>query len=65
MVNETASGALLVTVSALLNRVVLEPQRLAYLLFVESHDDLAVYDGCGGRLGVHFDQFPPPPAPGP
>jgi hypothetical protein len=48
---------LLVTVSALLNRSVLEPELLAYLLFVEAYDDLAVYDGGGGRLRVHLDHL--------
>ena len=35
----------------------LEPQLLAYLLFVEPYDDLAVYDGGGGGLGVHLDHL--------
>ena len=53
----TTSGALLVAVSALLNRVVLELQLLAYPLFIEPYDDLAVYDGGGGGLGVDLDHL--------
>ena len=45
---KTPSGAFLVTVSTLLSHVVLEPEHLAYLLFVEPYDDFAVYDGGGG-----------------
>ena len=37
--------------------VVLEPQLLAYLPFVEAYDDLAVYDGSGGGLGVDLDHL--------
>ena len=37
--------------------VVLEPEHLAYLLFIEPYDDLAVYDGGGGRLGVDLDHL--------
>ncbi len=37
--------------------VVLEPQLLAYLPFVETYDDLAVYDGSGGGLGVDLDHL--------
>ena len=57
MVNRTTSGALLVTVSALLNRAVLEPQFLAYLLLVEAYDNFAVYDGGGSGLGVDLDHL--------
>ena len=48
---------MLVTVSALLNRSVLEPELLAYLLFVEPYDDFAVYDGGGCGLGVDLDHL--------
>ncbi len=54
---KTPSGAFLVTFSALLNHVVLDPEHLAYLLFVEPYDDFAVYDGGGGGLGVHLDHL--------
>jgi hypothetical protein len=54
MVYETPSGALLVTVYALLNRAVLEPEHLTYFLFVEPYDDLAVYYGGRGGLGVNL-----------
>jgi hypothetical protein len=54
---KTPSGAFLVTVSAVLSHVVLEPEHLAYLLFVEPYDDFAVYDGGGGGLGVHIDHL--------
>ena len=54
-VYETPSGALLATVSALLNRVVLESEHLADLLFVETYDDFAVCGGGGGGLGVDLD----------
>jgi hypothetical protein len=37
--------------------VVLEPQLLAYLRFVEPYDDLTVYDGGGGGLGVDLDHL--------
>jgi hypothetical protein len=57
MVYRTPSGALLVTVCALLTLAVLEPQHLAYLLFVEPYDDFAVYDGGGGGLGVDLDHL--------
>ncbi len=53
----TPSGAFLITFSALLNHVVLEPEHLAYLLFVKPYDDFAVYDGGGGRLGFHLDHL--------
>ena len=33
------------------------PEHLAYLLFVEAYDDLAVYDGGGGGLGVDLDHL--------
>ncbi len=36
---------------------VLDPQLLAYLLFVEPNDDLAVNDGGGGGLGVDLDHL--------
>lgn len=54
MVYETPSGALLVTVYAVLNHAVLEPEHLAYFLFVEPYDDLAVYYGGRGGLGVNL-----------
>jgi hypothetical protein len=54
MVYETPSGALLVTVYAVLNRAVLEPEHLAYFLFVEPYDDLAVYYGGRGWTGVNL-----------
>jgi hypothetical protein len=54
---KTPSGAFLVTVSALLSHVVLEPEHLAYLLFVKPYDDLAVYDGGRSGLGVHLDHL--------
>jgi len=57
-VYETPSGALLATVSGLLNRVVLESEHLANLLFVEPYDDFAVYGGGGGALGVDLDHLP-------
>ena len=57
MMYRTSPGALLVTVYAVLNRAVLEPEHLAYLLFVEPYDDFAVYDGGGGGLGVHLDHL--------
>jgi hypothetical protein len=44
-------------VSALLKGAVLEPEHLAYLFFIEPYDDLTVYDGGGGRLGVHLDHL--------
>jgi hypothetical protein len=56
-VYETPSGALLATVSALLNRVVLESEHLANLLFVEPYDGFAVYGGGGGALGVDLDHL--------
>ena len=56
-VYETPSGALLATVSALLNRVVLESEHLADLLFVETYDDFAVCGGGGGGLGVDLDHL--------
>ena len=57
MVYETPSSALLVTGSALLNHVVLEPEQLAYPLFVKPYDDFVVYDGGGGGLGVDLDHL--------
>ena len=57
MMYRTSSGPLLVTVYALLTRAVLEPELLAYLLLVEPYDDLAVYDGGRGGLGVHLDHL--------
>ena len=36
---------------------VLEPQLLTYFLLVEPYDDLAVYDGGRGGLGVHLDHL--------
>ena len=57
MVYKTPSGALLVTVSALLNRAVLEPQLLANLFLIEAHYHLVVYDGGGGGLGVDLDHL--------
>jgi hypothetical protein len=35
-----------------------ETELFAYPLPVEADDDLAVYDGGGGGLGVHLHQFP-------
>lgn len=52
-----SASALLVTVSALLNHDVLEPEHFAYLPFVEAYYDFAVYDGGGGRLRVHLDHL--------
>jgi hypothetical protein len=49
--NRTTPNALLATVSALLNRAGLEPEHLAYRLFVEPYDDFAVYVGGEGRSG--------------
>ncbi len=56
-VYRTPSGALLVTVSALLNPPVLEPQPLANLFLIEAYYHLAVYDGGGGGLGVDLDHL--------
>jgi hypothetical protein len=36
----------------------LKPELFAYPLPVEADDDLAVYNGGGGGLGVHLYQFP-------
>jgi hypothetical protein len=36
---------------------VLESEHLAYLPFVEPYDDLTVYDGRGGGLGVDLDHL--------
>ena len=54
---KTPSGAFLVTVSTLLSHVVLEPEHLAYLLFVETDDDFAVNDGSRRRLRVDLDHL--------
>ena len=39
------------------NRVVLEPEQLAYPLFVKPYDDFVVYNGGRGGLGVHLDHL--------
>ena len=52
-----ASSALLITGPAQPNRVVLEPEQLAYPLFVKPYDDFVVYDGGRGGLGVHLDHL--------